>query len=73
MSCDTVKVVWAICLEIAFPSKALLIVLFELHRGGQSHFQQMYYKRPEYTGELSASLVNQKPKIGSLIDGFGFF
>ena len=36
MSCDAVKVAWAVCLEIAFPSKDLLIVLFELHRSGKN-------------------------------------
>ena len=36
LSCDTVKVAWAVCMEIAFPSKDLLIVLFELHRSGKN-------------------------------------
>ena len=39
----------AICLEIAFPSKALLTALFDLHWVGQSEFQQMYSKRPPST------------------------
>ena len=68
MSCNTVKVMWVICLEIAFPSKALLIVLFELHGGGQSHFQQMLTNGPSTLASwVQVLLTKSTSKIGSHI------